>query len=97
MPAVLCARRSARSMRLWNWKISGLIGSLLAEILKDKDFFMDSGGGITLSGGEPAIHAGFLKEFLPLAKREGVHINMETCGMFEWDEVKNILSFSPSY
>jgi pyruvate formate lyase activating enzyme len=67
--------------------------SLLTEILKDKDFFMDSGGGITLSGGEPAIHVGFLKAFLPLVKNEGVHINMETCGMFQWDEVKDILPF----
>ncbi len=67
--------------------------SLFAEILKDKDFFMDSGGGITLSGGEPAIHGEFLKAFLPLVKREGIHVNMETCGMFKWDDVEYILSY----
>jgi pyruvate formate lyase activating enzyme len=83
-----CMNKALRMVGAW-WDA----GSLLAEILKDKDFFMDSNGGITLSGGEPAIHAGFLKEFLPLVKSEGVHINMETCGMFEWDEVKDILCF----
>ena len=67
--------------------------SLFAVVVKDKDYFADSNGGITLSGGEPAIHTGFLREFLPLAKKEGIHVTMETCGMFKWDEVKAILSF----
>lgn len=54
--------------------------SLLTEILKDRDFYGDSEGGITLSGGEPTLHADFLREFLPLVKEEGIHVNMETCG-----------------
>ena len=81
-----CINKALRMVGTW-WDA----GSLLGEILKDKDYFVDSGGGITLSGGEPAIHVGFLKEFLPLVKNEGVDINMETCGMFDWDEVKKIL------
>jgi pyruvate formate lyase activating enzyme len=58
------------------------IEQLLEEIKKDTDFFFDSGGGITLSGGEPAVQSRFLKHFLPLLKDQGVHINMETCGVF---------------
>jgi len=65
--------------------------SLLSEIIKDMDFFTDSGGGITLSGGEPAIHGEFLKAFLPHVKKQGIHVNMETCGMFGWDDVEYIL------
>ena len=65
--------------------------SLLYEILKDRDFFMESGGGITLSGGEPAAQSAFLRVFLPLVKEEGIHVNMETCGMFKWEDVKPLL------
>ena len=72
-----------------NWKAS----ALLDEILKDKDFFDDSEGGITLSGGEPTLYTEFLREFLPLVKNEGVHVNMETSGMFKWNNIESILSF----
>jgi len=67
--------------------------SLLLEIIKDNDFFVDSGGGITLSGGEPIMQIGFLKEFFPLVKNEHIHVNMETCGMFQWPEMEAILPY----
>ena len=72
-----------------NWDPS----ALLDEILKDKDFYDDSDGGITLSGGEPTGYAGFLMEFLPLVKKQGIHVNMETSGMFKWHHVEPILPF----
>lgn len=67
--------------------------ALLDEILKDKDFFDDSDGGITLSGGEPSLYSAFLREFLPLVKKMGIHVNMETSGMFKWDNIEPILPF----
>jgi len=66
---------------------------LCTEIVKDKDFFDDSNGGITLSGGEPAMHINFLKAFLPRVKTEGLHVTMETCGMFEWHTFKDIVGY----
>jgi pyruvate formate lyase activating enzyme len=82
-----CTNRALRRIGEW-WEA----GPLLEEVLKDRDFFEDSDGGITLSGGEPAFQVEFLREFLPLIKDEGIHVNMETCGMFRWDDVKKILS-----
>lgn len=67
--------------------------SLLAEIEKDKDFFMDSGGGVTLSGGEPCSHVPFLKSLLPPLKASEVHVGMETCGMFRWRDIEDLLPF----
>ena len=43
-------------------------------------FFVSSGGGITLSGGEPTYQAEFLASFLPLCRDRGVDIALETCG-----------------
>lgn len=58
------------------------IDELLAEVLRDKPFYAASGGGITLSGGEPALHAPFLRTFLPLARAEGLHVVLETAGCY---------------
>jgi pyruvate formate lyase activating enzyme len=64
---------------------------LVAEVLKDKDFYDDSAGGISLSGGEPTRWHRFLKNFLPLVKKEGLHVTMETCGLFDWEDVSPIV------
>jgi pyruvate formate lyase activating enzyme len=66
---------------------------LLQEIEKDGDFFQDSGGGITLSGGEPGLHTEFLERFLPLVKAKGIHVNMETCGLFQWEKMTKIIRY----
>lgn len=48
--------------------------------MDDMPFFLNSGGGITLSGGEPTYQAGFLASFLPLCREAGLHVALETCG-----------------
>jgi len=66
--------------------------TLARELVKDCDFFQESGGGITLSGGEPMMHGVFLESLLPILKESKLHINLETCGVFQWDELQPILS-----
>lgn len=53
---------------------------VLTEVLKDKQFYINSGGGMTLSGGEPFSQPRFAIELLRLAKLEGLHNCVETCG-----------------
>ena len=53
---------------------------LLDEILDDRPFFEESGGGLTLSGGEPLAQFGFIHELLTAAKAEGIHTALDTCG-----------------
>jgi pyruvate formate lyase activating enzyme len=53
---------------------------LLDEVLKDRTFYKTSGGGITLSGGEPLVQADFLMAFLPRARAAGLHTALDTCG-----------------
>ncbi len=67
--------------------------TLAEEILKDSQYFADSGGGVTLSGGEPMTHAAFLGRLLPLLKKEGVHVTIETCGMFGWAQMEPLLGY----
>lgn len=52
----------------------------VAEVLRDKEFYEQSGGGITLSGGEPLLQYDFSLEILQKAKQSGIHTAVETSG-----------------
>lgn len=58
------------------------VAELVDELLRDRDFYEDSGGGVTLSGGEPLLQAGFLARLLPTLRERGVHVLVETSGLF---------------
>jgi pyruvate formate lyase activating enzyme len=58
--------------------------------MRDKVFYDTSGGGITLSGGEPMAQFDFTYELLSLAKKEGLHTCMETCGFALTDQYEKI-------
>ena len=52
--------------------------ALLEEVLKDEMFFFASGGGVTISGGEPFAQYDFLMEFLERCQMRGLHTAIET-------------------
>ncbi len=54
---------------------------VIAEVEKDSVFYETSGGGLTLSGGEPMAQIDFTYEILLLAKERGIHTAMETSGL----------------
>jgi len=60
------------------------IAEIAAKVIVDKPFFETSGGGVTLSGGEPTLCMDFTGELLSLLKTHGIHTLIETCGLFEW-------------
>jgi len=59
------------------------IEAIVQTVLKDKLFFNNSGGGVTLSGGEPTLAMGYAGDLLKALKREGIHTLVETCGLFD--------------
>ncbi len=65
--------------------------ALLAECLRDRAYADASSGGVTLSGGEPVLHAEFLRELLPLLRAAGVHVLLETAGNYAWDRLASLL------
>ncbi len=64
---------------------------LLEEALRDEPFYKSSGGGVTVSGGEPMLHDRFLEKFLGLCKAAGLHTCMETCGRFTYKKIEPLL------
>jgi len=69
------------------------VEDLLKEVEKDKAFYNKSGGGITISGGEPLTQREFLLEFLKECKRESLHIALDTCGYTSSSQLKEILPY----
>ncbi len=67
---------------------------LLAEVLKDKVFYDNSKGGITLSGGEPLLQIEFAEDFLRKCKGAGLHIALETAGYVPWQSFERILDYT---
>jgi len=53
---------------------------IMKKVREDKLFYKNSGGGMTLSGGEPLAQVDFAVELLSLAKAESIHTALETCG-----------------
>ncbi len=53
---------------------------LLREVEKDAVFYEESGGGVTLSGGEPLAQFPFVLEFSKELKQRGYHVTIDTCG-----------------
>lgn len=56
---------------------------IVERVMADKPFYDNSGGGVTLSGGEPTLYMEFLGELLAALKSKGVHTLIETCGLFD--------------
>lgn len=57
------------------------LDDLVIELLKDRAYFAASGGGVTASGGEPMLQAGFVTALFARLQAEGVHTALDTCGV----------------
>ena len=67
------------------------VGGLLTQVLRDLPFYEESGGGVTLSGGEPLLQHRFTAAFLAAAKQTGLHTAIETCGHVHWTHMEAVL------
>ncbi len=56
------------------------VEEIMQTVLKDKDYYQNSGGGLTVSGGEPMLQTPALLELLHAAKYAGLSTAIETCG-----------------
>ena len=70
---------------------------VISEVLKDKIFYDTSGGGITVTGGEPSYQADFTLELLRLSKASGISIAIETCGIGSRDFYKDAADMGTTF
>jgi pyruvate formate lyase activating enzyme len=57
------------------------LGALVHELLKDRPYFAQSGGGVTISGGESTLQWRFTSALLQELKQAGIHTAIDTCGI----------------
>lgn len=70
------------------------VDEVMVEILRDKKFYDESGGGVTLSGGEPSVQFEFAVDILQRCKKEGIHTALETCGCVSWQILQQLLEYT---
>lgn len=68
---------------------------ILTKIEKYKNYFKPSGGGVTISGGEPLLQVKFLLELLPILKQDDIHVAIDTSGSFDLTEnIKKVIDLA---
>lgn len=63
-------------------------------LLLDRDFFLSSGGGVTLSGGEPLMQPEFTAEVFRLVKEQGITTALDTCGYAPKKALETVLPYT---
>ncbi|MBI4329656.1 MAG: glycyl-radical enzyme activating protein [Chloroflexi bacterium] len=69
------------------------INEVLGEVVRDELYYRNSGGGVTVSGGEPLMQAAFVLSLLRSCKRRGVHTVLDTAGYASPDILKDVLKY----
>jgi len=70
------------------------VEEVVQVVNKDTLFYRNSGGGVTVSGGEPTHQAEFVKALLARCQESGLHTALDTCGLVEWEVLEEILEFA---
>ena len=66
------------------------VEEVMVEIVKDRIFFEESGGGVTFSGGEPLWQSAFLRQLLLACREQGIHTAVDTSGLVSWEELESV-------
>ena len=70
------------------------VSEVLATVDKDRDLLLSSGGGVTLSGGEPMAQPGFTVDLLRKLKESGYHTALDTSGQAPWSNFEQALRYT---
>lgn len=81
------------------WDINGgeykSVDEIVEKINRYKNYIIPSGGGITVTGGEPLMQASFVLELFKKLKENGIHTCVDTSGMFALtDGIKEVLKYT---
>ncbi len=70
------------------------VEQVLAEVERDHDYYKDSHGGVTFSGGEPALQKDFLIELLRASKQQGLHTTVDTAANLPWPTIEELVPYT---
>jgi pyruvate formate lyase activating enzyme len=67
------------------------VDEVVRTVTRDRVFYEKSGGGMTLSGGEPSVQAAFCLALMQAVSDEGIHIAIETCAGTNWKALRPLV------
>lgn len=70
------------------------VEEILKEVMKDKVFYEQSNGGVTVSGGEPLLQINFVEELLKRLKNENIHTAVDTCGAVSFENIRRAAPYT---
>lgn len=76
------------------WGQSMSVDDCMALIRKDRGFYDRSGGGVTVSGGEPLLQSSFVRELFKACKQEGIHTCLESSFYANWNRIEQVLPYT---
>lgn len=87
----LACQKECPSDAIKEWGQNMSIDDCMAIIRKDKGFYERSGGGVTVSGGEPLLQNDFVSELFQQCQSENIHTCLESSFYGKWDKIEQIL------
>lgn len=69
------------------------IDDVVNEVLKDKEYYENSCGGVTISGGEPLVQFEAFLELASALKQQGLHVAIETTGHYSLEKLKQVMPY----
>ena len=82
----------SQALKLYGTEMS--VEELVPILLEDKDFYDNSNGGVTLSGGECLMQADFCAELLKKLKENGIHTAVDTCGFVSRKSIDKVMPYT---
>ncbi len=73
------------------------VDELMPILLEDRAFYENSGGGVTLSGGECLMQAAFCRELLRRLKAEGINTAVDTCGFVPRETLDAVIPYTDTF
>ena len=67
------------------------ISDIVDRILRDKEYYKNSGGGVTISGGEAFVQFEGFMELLKQCKEHKIHTAVETCGQYSTEKIREVM------
>lgn len=85
-----CAQECpSEAIKQWGSDMS--VDECMAVIKKDRGFYDRSGGGVTVSGGEPLLQSDFVFDLFTQCQKEGIHTCLESSFFAHWDKIERLL------
>lgn len=77
------------ALKLWGREMS--VDECMQVIRRDRGYYQRSGGGVTVSGGDPLVQSHFVAALFAACRAEGYHTCCESTLCFDWEEIERVL------